>query len=95
MAQPQREESLGDWLGEVVDRTVTSVEEIHRSIAEIPLDLMRQSGFFEQTAEDMSDLHERSIGVVYDLVRDINRQVTSLVSDLLWQRSFDPDLEAE
>lgn len=94
MTPEQRDKGLGDWIGQAVDRTATTVEEIHRTIAEIPLDLMRQSGYFEKTAEDVGDLQERSIGLAYDLVRDVNHRVTGFLSDLLSPASADPDLEA-
>ena len=81
MAEQHLEVSLTDWILETVDRTATSIEEIHKSIARIPLDVMRDSGLFEKTAEDVSDLQERSIGAVYDVVRDTNRRVLGLASD--------------
>lgn len=93
----ERHEAEGklDWLGEAVERTATSVEQLHRSIAGAPLELMQKSGFFEQTAQEISDVQERSIGFTYDLVRDVNRQVTRLLSDLLAPRSLNPDLGAQ
>jgi len=94
MTEQQPEVNL-DWIEETIDRTATGIEEIHKSIAEIPLDVMRRSGVFEQTAADVSELQERSIGAVYDLVRDVNRRVLGLASDLLRPRSADPEAHAE
>ena len=70
MAQQHPEANLADWIQETVDRTATSVEGIHKAIAAIPLDVMRHTGFFEQTADDVSDLQDRSISAVYETVRD-------------------------
>ena len=95
MTEQNREASLTDWIEETIDRTATSIEEIHRSIAEIPLDVMRGSGFFEQTADDVRDLQERSIGAVYDLVRDANRRVMGLASDLLRPRDADSEAHSQ
>ncbi len=80
---------MADQVVEVVDRSATKIEEIHRSIAEIPLDWMRQTGLFERTADDVRDLQEQSIGLAYDVVRDVNRRVGGLVSDLLRPHSAD------
>jgi len=82
MAQPNLE-NLADTIQETVDRAATGIEEIHRSIAEVPLDVMRRTGLFEQTADDIGDLQERSIGAVYDAVRSINRSVVGFASELL------------
>ena len=95
MTQPHREVNLVDWVQETIDRTTTSIEEIHKSIAEIPLDVMRHSGFFEQTAEGVRDLQERSIGAVYDVVRDVNRRVVGVASDLLRPLSADSEADFE
>ena len=77
------DESPTDWIEETIDRSATRIEEIHKSIAAIPLELMRQSDVFEQTADDVRDLQERSIGAVYELVRDVNRRVFGLASELV------------
>jgi hypothetical protein len=92
MTEQTFEGRAAHWLEDTVDRTATSIEEIHKSIAEIPLDVMRRSTFYAQTAEDVSDLHERSIGVVYDTVRDVNRRIFGLASHLL--RPQDDDTRA-
>jgi len=89
MSEQNSEMRLSSWIEDTVDRTATSVEEIHKSIAEIPLDIMRRSALYSQTADDVSDLHERSIGVVYDTVRDVNHRVMGLLSDLLRPHSDD------
>ena len=95
MAEQHLDENLADWIQETIDRTATSIEEIHKSIAEIPLDLMRSGGVLEQTADDVSDLQERSLAAVYDVVRDANRRVMGLASDLLRPPSADAEAHTE
>jgi len=95
MTQQQREASLTEWIEETIDRTATSVEEVHKSIAAIPLDVMRSTGFFEQTADDVSSVQERSISAVYDVVRDVNRRVVGLASDLLAPHGVEPRNDSE
>jgi hypothetical protein len=75
--------NLASWIQETVDRTTTSIEEIHQSIAQIPLDVMRQTGVFDKTADDVGDLQKRSISAVYGAVRDINRVICGVASDLV------------
>ena len=95
MTEQHLDESLADRIQETIDRTATSIEEIHKSIAEIPLDLMRSAGVLEQTTEDMSDLQERSIAAVYDVIRDANCRVMGLASDLLRPPSADAEAHSE
>jgi hypothetical protein len=91
MTQHHPDANLAGWIQQTVDRTATSIEGIHKSIAAIPLDVMRQSGLFEQTANDVSDLQDRSISAVYQTVRDVNRRVLGLASELLRPGSWDSD----
>jgi hypothetical protein len=71
------------WVEETIHLTTTAIEEIHKSIAEVPLEVMRRSGLFEKTADDVGELQERSISAVYGAVRDVNRRICGLASDLL------------
>ena len=79
----ERPESLIDRIQEAADRSTTRVEEIHKAIAQLPLDVMERNGWFEATARQIREVEERSIGAVYDTIRDVNRRVIGLASDLL------------
>lgn len=68
---------------EAVDRSADTAEEIHRSIANIPLDLLGRVENLEDTIESVRRLQDRSISAVYDLVRGINREVGRLADDLI------------
>ncbi len=83
------EVNLAGWVEDTIDRTATSIEGIHKAIASIPLDVMRDSGFFEQTANDVSELQHRSLSAIYETVRDLNHRFASLASDLLQPGSAD------
>ena len=81
-----RSETLTDRIQHAIDHGATRVEDIHKSIAELPFEVMQRNGLFEKTAADLRDLQDRSIGAVYDVIRDVNRQVTDFAGDLLGQR---------
>jgi len=83
MTQENHDSNAVGWIQETIDQTATSIEGIHKSIAELPLDVMRRSGVLTRSADDISDVQNRSITVVYDVVRDVNQRVMGLVSDLL------------
>jgi hypothetical protein len=83
MTSEARVTKRASWVEETIDLTTTAIEEIHKSIAEVPLEVMRRSGLFEKTADDISELQERSISTVYGAVRDANRRICGLAADLL------------
>jgi len=92
-AQGARAEEEATWSREgkelteliegAIDRGARSVEEIHRSIAKLPLQVMESLGLFERTARDVKRIQDESIGVVYDGIRQVNHEVGRLAGDLL------------
>lgn len=87
MADASHEEKrLAQWIEEAVDRGATAVEEIHRSIASLPLEILENLGLFERTAGEVKRIQEESLGAIYDRIRDVNRKVGRLTADLLGSR---------
>jgi hypothetical protein len=66
-----------------IDKSATAAEKIHQSIAEFPLKLMEDRELLEKPAARLRHLQAQTIGAFYDLVRDANRRVAKLMSDLL------------
>ncbi len=91
MADGQRDQTLTTWIEEHVDRGATSVEEIHKAIADLPLDVLERNGLLERTAAEVREVQDRSIGAVYDVIRDVNRRVGELASNLLQPHSGDAE----
>lgn len=91
MTDPTRDETLTDRIQGAVDLGATRIEEIHRSIADLPLDIMERTGLFEQTAAAVRLLQDSSIGAVYDVIRNVNRRIGELASDLLYPRGADSE----
>jgi len=67
--------TLTTRLQDTVDRGVTGVEGIHRSTADLPLEVMERNGLLATTAADVREIQDRSIGAVYDVIRDVNRRI--------------------
>ncbi len=78
----KRDETLSGWIRDAVDRGATSVEEIHKAIADLPLDVLERNGLFEETAAEVRKIQDRSIGAVYDVIREVNERVAELASEL-------------
>jgi hypothetical protein len=77
----QRLELLKDFIQEAVDRGATSVEQIHQHIAELPFEAMEKSGLLNDDKLKLRDKQRRTIGMVYEAIRRINREIGQLISD--------------
>jgi len=89
------EKTLNELIEEVVDQGATTVEEIHRAIADMPLDVLERLGVLEQTTSEVRRIQDVSLGAIYGLIRDVNHKVAGLAGDLLAQRSSSDDAIAE
>ena len=81
MKAVQRIELLKDFIQEAVDRGATSVEQIHQYIADLPFEALEKSGLLENDKLKLRDRQRRSIGMVYEAIRRINREIGQLISD--------------
>ncbi len=79
----EHQETLTGRIQQAVERGATSVEEIHKAIADLPFEVLERNGLFEQAAGQLREVQERSIGAVYDTIREVNRRVAGLAADLL------------
>jgi hypothetical protein len=77
------ERKLTQLIEDAVNEGATSVEEIHKRIAEMPLTVLERLGLFERTASDVREIQDTSIGAIYQLIRDVNHEVGKLARDLL------------
>ena len=81
MSKLQRIELLKDLIQQAVDRGATSVEQIHQYIADLPFEALERSGLLDTDKLKVREKKTRTIGMVYDAIRRINKQVGDLISD--------------
>jgi hypothetical protein len=74
---------LADVVQREVEAGATSVEEIHKSIARMPLDVIAKLDVFEKSVKDVRKIQETSIGAIYDLIRKVNGEVAKLAKEML------------
>ena len=74
---------LTQLIEEAVNKGATTVEEIHREIANLPISALERAGLFERTTANVRSVQDASIGAVYDAIRDVNSKVASLAGELL------------
>ena len=77
-----RIEAVKDLIQEAVDKGATSVEQIHRTIADLPLSALEQRGLLGEEGKSARKLVDTSIGAVYETIRNVNREVGELASGL-------------
>jgi hypothetical protein len=74
---------LAHLVQQAIDEGADTVEEIHRSIADLPLDVLERLDVFEKTVKDVRKVQETSIGAIYALIHKVNHEVGKLATDLL------------
>ena len=79
--------SVAKAIQEAIDRGATTVEEIHKSIADLPLKVLEERPRLKGPAKEVRRVQDRTIGAIYDLIREINHQVGNLTDDLLAKAS--------
>jgi hypothetical protein len=77
-----RIEAVKDLIQEAIDKGATSVEQIHRTIADLPLSALEQRGLLGDEGKDARTLVDASIGAIYETIRAVNREVGELASGL-------------
>jgi hypothetical protein len=74
---------LAHLVQQAVDDGANSVEEVHRSIASLPLDVLERLDLFTETVKDVRKVQDTSIGAIYDLIHKVNREAAKLATELL------------
>ena len=69
-------------LHDTVNKVTTAVEDIHRSVADAPLEVMASIAF-ERPVNEVRALQGRSISAFYGLVRRVNDRAGQLTEELL------------
>ena len=68
---------------DAIDQGATSVEQVHRSVAKMPLKYLAQIEGAKGAAKDAGDIQDKTIGHVYNLIQTVNDNVYSIASDIL------------
>lgn len=83
MAFLTRVEAIKDLIQEAVEKGATTVEQIHQTIASMPLDALARRGLLGDDPEAAKAAHAETIGVVYDTIRRVNKEIGDLASGLI------------
>jgi nucleotidyltransferase/DNA polymerase involved in DNA repair len=76
-----RVQLVKDLIQQAVDKGATSVEQIHQYIASLPFETLERVGLLDEDKLQLREKQRRTIGMVYDAIRRINKMVGDLISD--------------
>jgi hypothetical protein len=79
----EKGKGLASFIQDAIDKGATTVEEIHKSIVNLPLKVLEESELLGRPAKEVRRVQDQTIGAIYDVIRGINRQVGTLASGLL------------
>jgi len=74
---------LKDLVQVAVDKGATSVEEVHKAIANMPLNVLEKVGPLESSAKEIKKFHENTVGTVYDIIRKVNSEAGEIFETLI------------
>jgi hypothetical protein len=66
-----------------IDDGASAVEEIHKTIAEAPLEVLQRLEVLPNTMADVRRLQDDALTAIYRAVRKVNHEVTDFTADLL------------
>ena len=79
----EKRKALASFIQDAIDKGATTVEEIHKSIADLPLKMLEESELLRGSAKEVRRVQDHTIGAIYDVIRGINQEVGTLASELL------------
>jgi hypothetical protein len=71
------------FIQDAIDKGATTVEEIHKSIADLPLRILQESQLLKGPAKEAKRLQDQTLGAIYGAIRDVNERVGTYASELL------------
>jgi len=77
---------IADLVQREIDDGATTVEEIHKAIANLPLDILERLDVFDEMVKDVRKVQDTSIGAIYDVIRRVNHEVGNYAKEILGGR---------
>jgi len=75
-----RLEALKDLVQDAINQGATTVEQIHKSIVDLPLSVLEKNGLLDIDSEKRDEMWNKSIGHVYEAIRRVNQEIGDLAS---------------
>ncbi len=78
---------------DTVDKGTRAAHEIHRSISDLPFNVLHRLGVMDQTISEVKRIHDTSVDAIYETIRDVNHKVSKLADDLFEEETARPKKE--
>lgn len=78
---------------DAIDKGATSVEQVHRQIANMPLDFLSKIEQLEGPVSQAREFQDKTIGSIYETIHNINAKASEIAADLL--SKINPDNTAK
>jgi hypothetical protein len=72
--------NFASTIHDAIDEVTTTVEGVHKSIADLPFEALGTIPPLEKSLEDIRAAQARSIAAVYGLIRNVNRRVRQVTT---------------
>ena len=79
----ERVRKIKDLVQEAVDKGASTVEEVHQSIAALPLEILESIDGLEKPAQNVKEAQKKTIGGIYEIIRTVNEKVADLAEDII------------
>lgn len=74
-------------LQEIVEKTIeegaTTVEQVHRSIATMPFDILEKIDALQKPVGKAREIHDETVGNIYETIRLLNERAGEIARGLL------------
>ena len=74
---------IKNQIHDAVNLGVDTVEEIHTSMFNQPLNVLEKIEGLEETAKKVKEVHQQTFGTIYNAIRSINNTVGEFTSGLM------------
>ncbi len=74
---------IKDLVQSEIDKGATTVEEVHKTIANMPLNMLSNIGILQEPLDQAKAFQDNTIGSIYDAIRSINKTVGECAEELL------------
>lgn len=82
MALLNKLEMLKDMIQTAIDNGARTVEDVHKSIAYLPFEILEKNGLLDEDKQQLRERSQQTIGTVYGTIREINQKIGELASDM-------------
>jgi hypothetical protein len=75
--------SVQEIVEKAIEEGATTVEQVHRSIASMPFDILEKVEALQKPVGKAREIHDQSVGNIYETIRLLNERAGEIARTLL------------